>query len=94
MNDDVILLDPTAETSPVMRPRRARPVSLAGATIGILDIAKSRGDVFLDRIAELLRERGFTVERFSKPRFSIVAPTELKQAIEKRCQAVIEGLAD
>jgi hypothetical protein len=44
-----ILLDPTSERSPI-RPRLPRPENLDGLTVGILDIAKSRGDVFLHRL--------------------------------------------
>ncbi len=87
------LLDPTAETTPRMHPRRARPGTLQG-TIGLLDINKPRGDEFLDRLEELLTARGYRVERFRKPRFSQIAPTELKQEIAGRCAAVIEALAD
>ncbi len=94
MSEEIILLDPTAEDTPETRPRLARPASLAGLTIGLLDINKPRGNEFLDRIAELLQERGHAVERFAKPRFSIVAPDALKQAIQARCQVVIEALAD
>jgi hypothetical protein len=45
-----ILLDPTSERSPAIRPRLPRPENLDGLTVGILDIAKSRGDVFLHRL--------------------------------------------
>ena len=61
---------------------------------GLLDINKARGDVFLDRIEELLRERGHAVKRYAKSRFSILAPTELKQKIAAECDIVIEALAD
>jgi hypothetical protein len=88
------LLDPTAEAAPERQPRRARLASLAGATIALLDINKPRGDEFLDRLAELLGARGYAVERFRKPRFSSIAPPELKQEIAGRCAAVIEALAD
>lgn len=88
------LLDPTAETAPQLRPRRERPQSLAGATIALLDINKPRGDEFLDRLEELLAARGLRVERFRKPRFSRIAPDELKQEIAARCAAVVEALAD
>jgi hypothetical protein len=88
------LLDPTAETAPQMRARRERPRSLQGGTIGLLDINKPRGNEFLDRLAELLAARGLRVERFRKPRFSQIAPTELKQEIAGRCIAVVEALAD
>ena len=88
------LLDPTAETAPQLRPRRERPKSLEGATIALLDINKPRGDEFLDRLEELLAARGLRVERFRKPRFSRIAPDELKQEIAARCAAVVEALAD
>jgi hypothetical protein len=39
-------------------------------TVGLLDIAKARGDVFLDRLDELLTERGVRVVRFQKPTFA------------------------
>lgn len=87
------LLDPTAETAPQMRARRQRPPRLEG-TIALLDINKPRGDEFLDRLEELLAERGLRVERFRKPRFSQIAPTELKQQIAARCAVVVEALAD
>jgi hypothetical protein len=87
------LLDPTAEMTPQMRPRRARAKTLEG-TIALLDINKPRGDEFLDRLEELLTARGYRVERFRKPRFSAIAPTELKQEIAGRCAAVVEALAD
>jgi hypothetical protein len=50
--------------------------------------------VFLDRIEELLQARGLEVRRYRKPRFSILAPAELKQQIRKECDLVIEALAD
>jgi hypothetical protein len=88
------LLDPTAEASPQQQPRRERLKTLEGHTIGLLDINKPRGNEFLDRLAELLADRGLRVERFRKPRFSAIAPTELKQEIAARCAAVVEALAD
>ena len=62
--------------------------------MGLLDIGKPRGDVFLDRLAAHLAERGITVARFSKPTFTKPAPLDLRQEIATRCQAVIEALAD
>ena len=88
-----VLLDPTAEATPVQRPRIARP-RLEDVTIGLLDIAKPRGNEFLDRLEELLAARGLKVKRYKKPRFSQVAPTDLKQAIGAECGVVIEALAD
>ena len=63
-------------------------------TVALLDISKARGDVFLERVAEHLRQRGATVESFRKPCFTRPAPPDLRQEIASRCDAVIEALAD
>jgi len=89
-----ILLDPTAEVAPVRKPRIPRPVSLDGLTVGLLDIAKPRGDEFLDRLEELFAERGIAVRRFRKERFSKVGAPELKHEIGEACDVVVEALAD
>ena len=94
MRESTILLDPTAERTAAMRALLARPAALAGLTVGLLDISKARGNVFLDRIDELLAARGVTVKRYRKPTFTRVAPTALKQQIAAECNIVIEGLAD
>ena len=94
MNAQGILLDPTAELEPAARARLARPASLDGLTVGILDISKARGNVFLDRIDELLQARGIEVKRYRKPTFTRPAPTDLTQQIAAECNLVIEGLAD
>jgi hypothetical protein len=88
------VLDPTSERSPGVRPRLPRLASLVGATVGLLDISKARGDVFLDRLAQGLAGRGATVLRFRKPTFTKPAPVDLRQEIATRCDAVIEALAD
>ena len=94
MNDGAILLDPTSERAAAVRAAAARPASLDGLTVGILDISKARGNVFLDRIAERLAERGVQVRRYRKPTFTRPAPTALRQQIAAECRVVIEGLAD
>ena len=94
MTNSRILLDPTAERSPAQRERRPRPASLDGLTIGLLDISKARGDIFLDQIEARLAEQGLTVNRYQKPTFARVAPTPLKQKISSECDVVIEALAD
>jgi hypothetical protein len=89
-----VLLDPTSERSPTQRPRLGRPESLDGLTIGLLDIAKARGDVFLDRLDERLRERGLAVKRYMKPTNTRPAPLALQQQIATEVNLVIEGLSD
>jgi len=94
MNGSVSLLDPTSERRPAARQRVARPGTLRGLTVGLLDISKPRGDVFLDRLEELLEERGVEVLRFRKPTFTKPAPPSLRQEVAARCEAVVEALAD
>ena len=67
MNDGIRLLDPTAETSPVRRGRRAPPPALEGLTLGLLDIGKARGSTFLDRLESHFTGRGLDVKRYAKP---------------------------
>ena len=94
MNDSTILLDPTAELSSAHREKLPRLQSIENKTVGLLDISKARGDIFLDRLEEQLRAAGAQVNRYKKPTFARIAPTELKQQIATECDLVIEGLAD
>lgn len=89
-----VLLDPTSERRLAIRPRVQRAASLAGKTVGLLDISKPRGNVFLDRLEDRLRERGAKTVRFMKPTFTKPAPVDLRHEIATRCDAVIEALAD
>jgi len=89
-----LLLDPSNESQPAVRPRLPRLSGLEGRTIGLLDIAKARGDLFLDRMETRLREDGANVLRFSKPTFTKPAPLDLRQKIAVECDAVVEALAD
>ena len=88
------VLDPTGELAPAVRQRVARPSSLDGLTVGLLDITKPRGDVFLDRLSSLLAARGATVKRYAKPTFTKPAPVDLRHEIATQCDVVIEALAD
>ena len=94
MKEPTVLLDPTSEFAPAERALVPRPQSLEGLTVGLLDIGKFRGDVFLDRIEERLAGRGVAVRRYKKPTHARVAPTELRQTIAAQCDAVVEALAD
>lgn len=88
------LLDPTAERSPTIRARLARPAGLEGMTVGLIDISKPRGDVFLDQLEVRLRERGVATRRYMKPTMTRPAPLPLRQQVGTEVNLVIEGLAD
>ena len=88
------ILDPTSERTVAERTRLVRPASLDGLTVGLLDISKPRGNVFLDRIEQRLIEIGATAKRYRKPTFTKPAPVDLRHEIATDCHVVIEALAD
>lgn len=89
-----VMLDPTGERSVPHRDRLPRPATFDGQVIGLLDISKPRGDVFLDRLEELLTAAGAKVLRYRKPTFTKPAPVDLRHEIATHCTLVIEALAD
>ena len=88
------VLDPTSERSVAERELLARPATIAGLRVGLLDISKPRGDVFLDRLEAMLQEAGAIVQRYRKPTFTKPAPVDLRHEIATQCDVVIEALAD
>jgi len=88
------ILDPTAERAPATQPAAARPQAIEGLTIGLLDISKPRGDVFMQRLGDALTAAGVKVKHYQKPTFTKPAPTALRQEIAADCDLVVEGLAD
>ena len=89
-----VLLDPTNERTAIERQLLPRPAGLSGQVIGLLDISKPRGNVFLDRLGERLAATGAEVRRYAKPTFAKPAPVDLRQEIATNCTLVIEALAD
>jgi hypothetical protein len=89
-----VILDPGNETQPARRELLPRPVSIEGRVVGLLDISKPRGDVFLDRLEQRLAAAGATVKRYRKPTFTKPAPIDLRHEIATHCEVVIEALAD
>lgn len=88
------VLDPTDETTPQVIEQSRRLESLAGKTVGLLDISKARGDVFLDEVEAQLRALNVGTIRYKKPTFAKPAPVDLRHEIATSCDAVIEALAD
>ena len=73
-----------SERRPATRERVPRPDSLDGKVVGLLDISKPRGDVFLDRIEELPprarhRRASASPSRRSRSRARRSAPRDLDQ---------------
>lgn len=93
----IILVNPMNENLSAAREPARRLDTLSGKTIGLLDISKPGGSVFLDTLERLLKERFDVTEivRAIKPTFSKPAPDEVVDAlVGSGCAAVIEALAD
>lgn len=93
----IILVNPLDEAPRVFSKPARRLDSLAGTTIGLLDISKAGGSIFLDRLEQLLREcyDVGNVIRAMKPTFTKPAPDAvIAKFVEANCDAVIEALAD
>ena len=88
-------LDPTDSVA-VPRQTAARPESLDGKVITLLDISKAQGNHLLDRLEELLRERTMpkAIVRKKKPTFARPAPDALRREIIGATDVLVEGLAD
>ena len=91
----VVLVNPLNETSRGQAKIAPRLDSLAEKTIGLLDISKPGGSIFLDRLEQLLKERLHVkqVIRRTKPTFTKPAPEAVIGDLSA-CDAVIEALAD
>ena len=89
-----LILDPTSERRVAERELLRRPASLVGKRVGLLDISKPRGDVFLDQLERRLGDVGALVTRYRKPTFTKPAPVDLRHEISIQCEVVIEALAD
>ena len=90
-----VIVDPTDERVPIRRRLTPRSGAIAGR-VALLDIAKPRGNVLIDRLAEHLQDRipGIEIKRFRKPTFTKPAPDELRRQIAQESDFVIEALAD
>ncbi len=89
------LVNPLDE--PATPPRGAAPRldTLAGKTVGLLDISKPGGSVFLDRVERILREDHGVARtvRVTKPTYTRPAPPEVLERL-RFVDGVIEALAD
>ena len=89
------ILDPTDERIPVERQITTRTGDITGV-IGLLDIAKPRGNILLDELQLLLAARFPDVEtrRYEKPTFTKPCPSDLRLKIRDECDFLVEALAD
>ena len=91
------ILDPTLRTSvPTASSPAPRPLTLAGATVGLLANGKSNGMALLDRIAEHLRDHHGIgqVVRVSKTNASAPVRAEDAERLARDCAAVVTAIGD
>jgi hypothetical protein len=93
------ILDPTGLTDQdtkaglALAPRRAE---LTGATVGLLENGKQNARLFLEDVADILRERygtGATTLR-RKENFAQPAPAELIDELSSESDLVVIGIGD
>jgi len=91
----ITLVHPGNESKPQAAPPPARLDTLRGKKIGLLDISKPGGSIFLDRLQELLKSKYGVAEvvRAKKPTYTKNAPAQVIDQL-RGLDAVIEGLAD
>jgi len=93
----ITLVNPLDETPRVVSTPARRLSTLTGATIGLLDISKPGGSIFLNHLELLLKQRYSvaSVVRAMKPTFTRPAPDSvIEKLLGANCDAVIEALAD
>jgi hypothetical protein len=91
-----IFLDPTDKVERGEKAFAPRLDTLAGKTVGLLDINKAKGSFFLDRLEEMLRERYGVKEVLRRKKTSPgrLVPESVKVELREKCDAVIEALSD
>jgi uncharacterized protein YciU (UPF0263 family) len=92
----VQILDPTTEVSGRTINYAARPESLAGLRVGLVDNTKHNSDQLLLRIADILqREHGTKAHIIKRKKSSGAAPhAEIIEEYKANCDIVIAGVGD
>lgn len=91
-----VLFDPTDKVERAPKVFAPRLDTLAGKTVGLLDISKSKGVFFLDRVEEVLREKYGVADVLRRMKSTVTrpAPAPIKAELTEKCDAVIEALSD
>ncbi len=89
------ILDPMGFSRQATKSLAPRLTDLQGKTIGLLDIRFPNGNLFLDRVEELLKERYGVAEviRRAKPSPARPAKKEVREELVSHCDAIIEALS-
>ena len=93
----ITLVNPLDERPRVIPKPAPRLSGVSGTTIVLLDISKPGGNVFLNHLERLLKQRYEVgnIVRVTKPTFTKPAPESIIEELRNsNCDAVIEALAD
>ncbi len=88
------ILDPTAVEATSTWDLAAPLDPKRSARVGLLDISKPQGDIFLDEVESCLVARGHSITRYRKPTTARPAIAELVREIAESCDAAVVALAD
>ena len=88
------ILDPTAEEESAAWALAAGLDSSRSHRVGLLDISKPQGDIFLDELEACLVALGHSVSRYRKPTTARPAISEVVSEMAESCDAAVVALAD
>lgn len=90
------VLDPTGEVESVSKEVAKRQEGLDNKRLGLLDNNKPNGNLFLERVKELLASRFALAETVwgKKPFPTEAAPTSMIDHLTSRCDGVINAVGD
>jgi hypothetical protein len=90
------ILDPTTEVNPRRIAYAARPGTLEGLTIGLVDNTKHNSDQLLLRIAKILEDKhGAKAHVIMKKKSSGAAPhADIVEEYKANCDVVVAGVGD
>jgi hypothetical protein len=92
----VQILDPTTEVNPRRIAYAARPGTLEGLTVGLIDNTKHNSDQLLLRIANILEEKhGAKAHVIRRKKSSGAAPhSEIIEEYKGSCDVIVAGVGD
>ena len=94
--EPITIVVPAAEDVTERVAVAARPASLRGARVALIDNSKHNADRFLDTLATLLvRDHGVAkLERYRKVSASVPTPPEVLHRLLEASDAAVHGVAD
>lgn len=91
-----VLLNPVGEVDAVQYKLAPRLKTLKGTVGGFIDNRKVNSDVFLARLAELLREKYGMADAITrvKPLSSVPTPPDMMDELISKCDFIVHAHAD